>query len=48
LENEEFELYYQPKVNIKDGKLCGAEALIRWRQFDGSLVSPAEFIPLVH
>jgi diguanylate cyclase (GGDEF)-like protein/PAS domain S-box-containing protein len=46
LENEEFELFYQPKVNIKDGKLCGAEALIRWRQADGSLVSPAEFIPL--
>jgi diguanylate cyclase (GGDEF)-like protein/PAS domain S-box-containing protein len=46
LENEEFELFYQPKVRIEDGKLCGAEALIRWRQFDGSLVSPAEFIPL--
>jgi EAL domain-containing protein (putative c-di-GMP-specific phosphodiesterase class I) len=46
LENEEFELYYQPKVNINDGRLCGAEALIRWRQPDGSLVSPAEFIPL--
>lgn len=45
LENDEFELYYQPQVD-QGGALIGAEALIRWRQPNGDLVSPAEFIPL--
>jgi len=45
LENDEFELYYQPQVD-QDGGLIGAEALIRWRQPNRDLVSPAEFIPL--
>ena len=46
LANDEFVFYYQPKVLMLTGEICGAEALIRWKQPDGSLVSPAAFIPL--
>ena len=46
LENEEFIVYYQPKVSMVDCSLVGAEALCRWRH-DGKLVSPAEFIPIL-
>lgn len=46
LENQEFEVYYQPKVNAKHSTIIGAEALVRWRRADGQLVSPAEFIPM--
>ena len=45
LEQEQFELYYQVQVD-QNGRACGAEALLRWRQDDGSYMSPAEFIPL--
>lgn len=45
LEQEQFELYYQVQVD-QYGRACGAEALLRWRQDDGSCISPAEFIPL--
>ncbi|MDZ7663659.1 EAL domain-containing protein [Thiohalophilus sp.] len=46
LEQEEFLLYYQPQVN-HNGELLGAEALLRWvPQDSGSMVSPADFIPL--
>jgi len=44
--NEEFKLFYQPKVNIKSRMITGMEALIRWPQLDGSMISPAEFIPI--
>ncbi|MEN1967786.1 EAL domain-containing protein [Lentibacillus sp. N15] len=43
---EEFELYYQPKVNTKTGFIEGAEALIRWHHDEWGLVSPGEFIPI--
>jgi diguanylate cyclase (GGDEF)-like protein/PAS domain S-box-containing protein len=44
LELGQFEAFYQPQVDI-DGRVCGAEALIRWHKPDGSWVSPAQFIP---
>ena len=46
LERQEFQLYYQPKVNLLTGQIEGAEALVRWLHPERGLVSPAEFIPL--
>jgi len=46
LQAREFEAYYQPIVNLADGKLSGFEALARWRHPDRGLVSPGEFIPV--
>lgn len=46
IENNEFMVYYQPKVDPVDSKVVGAEALIRWRRPDGSFVPPSVFIPL--
>ena len=42
----EFRPYYQPKVNISTGKLCGTEALSRWIH-DGSVIPPGIFIPIM-
>ncbi len=47
LENEEFVLYYQPKVDMDSGKIIGAEALLRWQSPERGLVAPGEFIPLL-
>ena len=44
---EDFFLYYQPQVDAKDGHLIGAEALLRWRDKDGTIVAPMQFIPLL-
>lgn len=46
LAREEFELHYQPFVNLKTGRISGFEALLRWNNPDLGPVSPAEFIPL--
>jgi diguanylate cyclase (GGDEF)-like protein/PAS domain S-box-containing protein len=46
LERREFELYYQPKMNLATGAVIGVEALIRWRHPERGLVSPAQFIPI--
>ncbi|MFQ5658892.1 MAG: EAL domain-containing protein [Gammaproteobacteria bacterium] len=46
LVNNEFVLYYQPRVDIDSGEIIGVEALIRWRRKEHGLVSPLEFIPL--
>ncbi|HEX7248063.1 MAG TPA: GGDEF domain-containing phosphodiesterase, partial [Actinomycetota bacterium] len=47
LERGEFAMYYQPKVRLSDGRVAGAEALIRWNHPERGVVSPDEFIPLV-
>ncbi len=46
LERNEFVLYYQPKVSLRNGRIVGAEALLRWRAADGKLVPPGDFIPV--
>jgi len=46
LGNGELLLHYQPKYSIPDGKIIGAEALVRWRHPQRGLVPPSEFIPL--
>jgi diguanylate cyclase (GGDEF)-like protein/PAS domain S-box-containing protein len=48
LENNEFELFYQPQIDLRTGTLVGAEALIRWRHPERGLVSPGEFISVVN
>jgi diguanylate cyclase (GGDEF)-like protein/PAS domain S-box-containing protein len=45
LQNEEFVLYYQPKVNMRSGCVIGAEALIRWQHPEKGLLPPAAFLP---
>jgi diguanylate cyclase (GGDEF)-like protein/PAS domain S-box-containing protein len=46
VERQEFELHYQPIVNLRTGDLVGFEALTRWRHPRRGIVSPAEFIPV--
>jgi diguanylate cyclase (GGDEF)-like protein/PAS domain S-box-containing protein len=46
LERKEFELVYQPWINMKTGGIDGVEALIRWRHPDRGLIPPAEFVPI--
>ncbi|WP_311739823.1 EAL domain-containing protein [Bradyrhizobium sp. CB1015] len=46
LARSEFELHYQPFVNLKSGETCGFEALLRWHHPERGLVSPGEFIPV--
>lgn len=45
IEREELVLYYQPIVDVRSGRMLGAEALMRWRR-GGTLVPPGDFIPL--
>jgi diguanylate cyclase (GGDEF)-like protein/PAS domain S-box-containing protein len=47
LENEEFVLHYQPKVELETRQIVGVEALIRWQSSDLGLVPPMKFIPLM-
>jgi diguanylate cyclase (GGDEF)-like protein/PAS domain S-box-containing protein len=47
IDNEEFVLYYQPKVNLVSGKVTSAEALIRWNDPRTGLVPPGKFIPIL-
>ncbi len=44
--NHELRLHYQPKLDLRTGKTCGAEALTRWQKPDGHWVPPSQFIPL--
>lgn len=46
IDRDEFVLHYQAKADLHSGRICGAEALIRWSQEDGSLHPPGQFIPL--
>ena len=46
LENDQLELHYQPKADLRTGDVVGVEALLRWRHSDRGMVSPDEFIPL--
>lgn len=46
LENDEFVLHYQPKIDVNTGKIVGVEALIRWQCPESGLISPGEFIPV--
>ncbi len=46
IENNEFKVFLQPKFSVKDNKLIGAEALVRWIEDDGTVIFPNDFIPL--
>lgn len=46
VESERLFIVYQPQINLSSGKVVGVEALIRWRNEDGSFVPPDRFIPL--
>ena len=46
VESRDFKLLYQPLIALHDGKMMGAEALIRWRDAEMGDISPAEFIPI--
>ncbi len=47
LQNGEFVLYYQPKVDLRNNMVVGMEALIRWRHPERGLLLPADFLPLI-
>lgn len=47
LENNEFEVYLQPKIGLDEEEVVGAEALVRWRRKDGSYIYPDQFIPVM-
>ncbi len=46
LANQEYVVYYQPKVSVQEEKICGSEALVRWIK-DDNIVPPMEFIPVL-
>ena len=46
LEEEQFEVFFQPKINLITDKPFGAEALVRWRHPEKGMISPADFIPI--
>ncbi len=46
LQTRQFEIYYQPKYDLRNEQLAGAEALVRWNHPELGFMSPAEFIPL--
>ncbi|KAA0874464.1 bifunctional diguanylate cyclase/phosphodiesterase [Nitrincola tapanii] len=46
LQQQEFTLFYQPRVCLRSGEICGAEALIRWQHPERGLITPDTFIPI--
>jgi diguanylate cyclase (GGDEF)-like protein/PAS domain S-box-containing protein len=47
LEREEFELFYQPKIELATGRVSGAEALLRWKSASRGMVSPSSFVRIL-
>ncbi len=46
ISNNELQLFYQPKIDLKTGKIMGVEALIRWIKPDGTIIKPDAFVPI--
>lgn len=46
IELGQFELYYQPQIAVKDGRVCGCEALLRWKHPERGMIPPDVFIPM--
>jgi len=47
VERQDFELHYQPKIDVRNGQIRGLEALVRWRDPEAGLVMPGVFLPLM-
>lgn len=47
LDEDEFDLFYQPQVALQDGNIIGAEALLRWRHPERGLLEPKDFLPIL-
>src|SRR3989338_10511671 len=46
IEAEAFELYYQPQIDARSGRVIGMEALLRWNHAEQGFISPAQFVPI--
>ncbi|MBR6791871.1 MAG: GGDEF and EAL domain-containing protein [Ruminococcus sp.] len=46
IDNNELQLFYQPKISLSTGKIVGVEALVRWIKPDGTIVQPGSFVPI--
>lgn len=46
IDNNELQLFYQPKIDLKSGRIIGVEALIRWIKPDGTIITPDSFVPI--
>lgn len=46
IDNNELNLFYQPKINLSTGKIMGVEALVRWIKPDGTIIKPDSFVPI--
>ncbi|MCU7924409.1 MAG: EAL domain-containing protein [Candidatus Thiodiazotropha sp. (ex Dulcina madagascariensis)] len=46
LQEDQFQIYYQPKIDLKAGRVLGAEALLRWRHPEEGFIPPDEFVPV--
>ena len=47
IKNNELIAYYQPKINSETGIISGAEALVRWKKPDGTIIYPDQFVPII-
>ena len=47
IKNNELIAYYQPKINSETGVISGAEALVRWKKPDGTIIYPDQFVPII-